>query len=319
MTCCIAAVCDDGKNIVLVADKMIGIGFIESEPDINKLLQLHKNWWVLFAGDDISPVFDIVDYAKRHIRDSLVKAKSNADEPIDLRLAMDAIRTGYEKKRLEEAESLYLKPIGWDVDSFNAGGQTNLPDFGEIKARLADFSFNIELLVAGFSEGKGYVFALYGSGPEKGLIKRHDVPGFYAIGSGGIGAVYMMYYRDMSSKMTLRETVYYAMEAKLFGEQASGVGERTDMYVATADGKFIRIQDEETIEKVLVPIFDRLKPRWPSDKDKAALNSIPELKGYPFTKAHRRKKKKKAKKRKPTTSEAESQPDREGSQSISGE
>jgi hypothetical protein len=32
---------------------MIGIGFIESEPDINKLLQLNKSWWVLFAGDDI--------------------------------------------------------------------------------------------------------------------------------------------------------------------------------------------------------------------------------------------------------------------------
>ena len=184
MTCCIAAICDDGKNIVLVADKMIGIGFIESEPDINKLLQLHKNWWVLFAGEDISPVFDIVDYAKRHIRDALTKAKANLDEPIDLQLAMDAIRESYDKKKIEEAETLYLKPIGWDIASFNAGGKTNLPDFGEIKARIADYAFNIELLVAGFSGGKGYVFALYGSGPEKGLIKRHDVPGFYAIGSG---------------------------------------------------------------------------------------------------------------------------------------
>jgi 20S proteasome alpha/beta subunit len=213
MTCCIAAICDDGKNIVLVADKMIGIGFIESEPDINKLLQLHKNWWVLFAGEDISPVFDIVDYAKRHIRDALTKAKANLDEPIDLQLAMDAIRESYDKKKIEEAETLYLKPIGWDIASFNAGGKTNLPDFGEIKARIADYAFNIELLVAGFSGGKGYVFALYGSGPEKGLIKRHDVPGFYAIGSGETGAIYMMYYRDMSSKMTLRETLYYAMEA----------------------------------------------------------------------------------------------------------
>jgi 20S proteasome alpha/beta subunit len=306
MTCCIAAICDDGKNIVLVADKMIGIGFIESEPDINKLLQLHKNWWVLFAGDDVSPVFDIVDYAKREIGDALKKKNQHLSEPIDLQLAMDAIRNSYEKKRMEEAESLYLKPIGWDIASFNAsaGGQNCLPDFGEIKAKIADYSFGIELLVAGFSDEKGYVFALYGSGQEKGLIKRHDVPGFYAIGSGGTGAVYMMYYRDMSSKMTLRETVYYAMEAKLFGEQASGVGERTDMYVATSDGKFIRIDDEKTINGMLVPIFDRLKPRWPTDKDKGILNSIPELKGFPSTKAERRRKKKTKKKTKPSSSES---------------
>ena len=198
MTCCIAALCDDGKNIVLVADKMIGIGFIESEPNINKLLQLNKSWWVLFAGEDISPVFDIVDDAKRHISDVLTKCGKNPDDAADLPLVMDAIREGYEKKRMEDAETLYLKPIGWDIASFNAGGQTNLPDFGEIKARISDYAFNIELLVAGFSEGKGYVFALYGAGAEKGLIKRHDVPGFYAIGSGGTGAIYMMYYRDMS-------------------------------------------------------------------------------------------------------------------------
>ena len=114
----------------------------------------------------------------------------------------------------------------------------------------------------------------------------------------------MMYYRDMSSKMTLRETVYYAMEAKLFGEQASGVGERTDMYVATSDGKFIRIDDEKTINGMLVPIFDRLKPRWPTDKDKGILNSIPELKGFPSTKAERRRKKKTKKKTKPSSSES---------------
>lgn len=115
--------------------------------------------------------------------------------------------------------------------------------------------------------------------------------------------MYMMYYRDMSSKMTLRETLYYAMEAKFFGEQASGVGERTDMYVATSDGRFIPIRDEETIEHMLVPIFDRLKPRWPTDKDKAVLNSIPELKGFPLTKAERRRKKKQKKKTKPSSSE----------------
>ena len=44
MTVCGAAICDNGKALVLVADKRIGIGFIESERDINKLIELHKGW-----------------------------------------------------------------------------------------------------------------------------------------------------------------------------------------------------------------------------------------------------------------------------------
>ena len=74
MTTCIAAVCDWGSAIVLIADKMIGMGYVESELEVTKMREIHKNWWMLFAGDDISPVFDIVDYAKEgtYILDSPV-------------------------------------------------------------------------------------------------------------------------------------------------------------------------------------------------------------------------------------------------------
>src|SRR2546425_11768440 len=61
MTVCVGAICENGKALVLAADKMIGMGFVEGEPDISKLRKLHKDWWVLFAGDDITPVFDIID------------------------------------------------------------------------------------------------------------------------------------------------------------------------------------------------------------------------------------------------------------------
>jgi hypothetical protein len=65
MTCCVASICDEGKSIVLVSDKMIGTGMIESEPEISKVLWLHKNWRVMLAGDDIAPAFPIVDTAKQ--------------------------------------------------------------------------------------------------------------------------------------------------------------------------------------------------------------------------------------------------------------
>jgi hypothetical protein len=62
MTTCVAAITDDGEALLLIADKMIGVGWVESELEITKMRELHKDWWVLFAGDDITPVFDIVDY-----------------------------------------------------------------------------------------------------------------------------------------------------------------------------------------------------------------------------------------------------------------
>jgi hypothetical protein len=46
MTVCVAAICDNGKTIILVSDRMIGPGFIESEPNLNKVIKLHGQWWV---------------------------------------------------------------------------------------------------------------------------------------------------------------------------------------------------------------------------------------------------------------------------------
>ena len=163
MTCCVAALCDDGKTIIMVADKLIGIGFIESEPDISKLLELHFGWKVMLSGDDISSIFDIMDYAKKEI----VNRGYATDQPVPLETAMTVIRDSYEKKRMEEAESLYLKPSGWDVASFNAGGHV-LPDYGEIKWKVENHSLPIELLVAGFSEGRGHILALPAVARRKG-------------------------------------------------------------------------------------------------------------------------------------------------------
>jgi 20S proteasome alpha/beta subunit len=298
MTVCVAAICDNGKTIILVSDRMIGPGFIESEPNINKVVKLHSQWWLLFAGDDISPVFDIIDYAKEAIKKKHAEKNRRPDDPAQLQTVMDAVRESYEKKRMEQAESLYLRPIGWNIATFNAsaGGPICLPDFGEIKAKIADYVLNIELIVAGFSEGTAYVFSLVGR--EGAIVNRHDLPGFYSIGSGGTGAVFMLYYRDMSYKTIAREAIYYAMEAKLFGEQASGVGEDTDFYIAKVDGTFITLS-EDTIENSLVTVWNKLRPRWIGKESREILNSPPELKD--FDKIKEEKKKTKPKKKKPSS------------------
>jgi len=153
--------------------------------------------------------------------------------------------------------------------------------------------------VAGFDGGKGYIFSLYGDGMKRGIPQRYDIPGFDAIGSGSTAATYMMYYRDVSPKIPVREAVYYALEAKYFGEQATGVGESTDLFIARPNKELIQLNDEDTIEEKLIPVCYYCLPNLLRTRDYAVLNSLPELEGFPEVKKPEKKKKTKPQKNVP--------------------
>jgi 20S proteasome alpha/beta subunit len=294
MTVCVAAVCDDGKALVLVADKMVGLGYVTSDLDITKMRPLHKDWWILFSGDDLSPVFDIIDYVKDALHS---EHKLSPDDPASLKAVMKAVESGFEKKRLEDAETLYLEPIGWKMNMFINKGHGTLPNAVQIQSDIERFGLPIELLVAGFDTGSAFIFDLIGYGDKRGIANRCDIPGFKAIGSGSTVAEFMMYYRDFSPKEGVREAVYQAMEAKYYGEQASGVGERTDLFVARPGRELIQLNDEETIEKKLIPICHALSPSLIRKRDRDALNNLPELKDFPPIKETEKKTKPKPKKK----------------------
>jgi 20S proteasome alpha/beta subunit len=271
MTTCVAAICDDGNAIVLVADKMIGMGYVESELEITKMRPLCPDWWILFAGDDIGPVFDIINYAKTRLGTSA---------PASIGDVQEAVKAAFSQKRLENAETLYLNPIGWEITRFNAEGDKLLPNYMELQSKIESYSMEIELLVAGFDGGKGCVFSLYGYGENRGLPQRADIPGFSSVGSGSTVAMFMMFYRDLGPKTSIREAVYYALEGKYYGEQASGVGESTDLFVARAGKELIQFNDEDTIEHKLIPICYALSPNVMRKRDRATLNELNELKEF---------------------------------------
>jgi 20S proteasome alpha/beta subunit len=297
MTTCNAVVCDDGKVIVMVADKLIGVGFIQSELEITKMQPIHKEWWMLFAGDDLTSVFDIVDYAREGL---------NQNDAMSIADVQEAVKVAFARKRMENAEALYLTPIGWDITRFNAEGNNQLPDFTEIKTKLNDYVLPIELLVAGFDGGRGHIFTLYGYGENRGIPQRYDIPGFASIGSGAIASSYMMYYRDLDSKTSVREAMYYALEAKYFAEQASGVGESTDLFIARSGADLIQISDEKIIEEKLIPICYRLSPNRMQKRDRDVLNSIKELSDFPKITEPKKRRKPKPKTKMKGTAEQES-------------
>ena len=272
MTVCVAAICRDGKSLVLISDRMMGVGYAEGEPEIKKNVRLHERWWALFAGDDISPVFDILGEAKT----SLAGKDANVEDVIA------AVTKAYQNKRAKDAEALYLATRNWTRETFREDAGKLIPEsiYREIDLKLEQHEFaDLEILVGGFDQsGMAHVFAI--TSALRGVARRCDIPGFHAIGSGSTGAIYMMYNRKLSPKTPAREAFYYALEAKYFGEQASGVGPSTDMYIVKPDGSFTVLDDEKTIEKKLIPICQRLEPRKIDKNARKVLNELPELEEF---------------------------------------
>jgi 20S proteasome alpha/beta subunit len=266
MTCCVAALCDKGKSIILVADKMIGMGMIEGEPEITKILNFHRHWRVMIAGDDIPPVFPIVD---------AVRQKFARRRALNVREVMEAFNSNFANEREDVAEAMHLVPRGWTVKSFNSRAAEIIPKRyrKEIAEKFYGQTIEVSLLVAGFdASGKGHIFSI-DEFEHRGHARRHDIPGFHAIGSGADGAIYMMTYREVSSSMPLRLMLYYAIEGKYFGELAGGVGPKTDVYVLRA-GKSPFKLTKKVLDEKLFKLCERVQPKRLSKDHVDVLNNL---------------------------------------------
>lgn len=234
MTLCIAALCENRKTLIIMADKMLGIGFIEAELAIEKIIQIHQNWWVMIAGNDITPVFDILDWSKKRLAE---EEECNVDK------IMQVLSANYQKKRLDSAEAEYLKTRGWSMEKFVAEGNNGLPPvvFQEIDRQIQRYKLEISLLVGGFDEeGVGHIFSV----DNPGVTRRHDIPGYYAIGNGMFGALYFMYYRELSIPMKATDCLYYMYEGKNFGYEAGGIGDDTDCIIVRHNKPELRLDDK---------------------------------------------------------------------------
>ena len=81
---------------------------IQSELEINKCRVLSSHWWVHFAGDDISPVFDILDWARDQLTQKCTQSSTPTDS-IPVEWVIETLKKSYERKRLRTAESLSVE------------------------------------------------------------------------------------------------------------------------------------------------------------------------------------------------------------------
>jgi 20S proteasome alpha/beta subunit len=233
MTCCIAALCDNGRAIVYASDRAVSNGIIESEPKTSKILTLHPSWRLMYSGAETSPVFDIAD----EICASLPRDKSFTIREID-----------------QIVEHSYSQVI--PSSSYN--------------------QYRISLLVFGFdtSSGRGYISSVDPVNPIKAM--RRDSPGYWAIGTGRIGAFYMMDFRQVSYKESLARMVYAIFERKYSGELATGVGkEKTDLFIWRGGEKPIAVKRES--KRRLEKLAYRLQPKAFKNKHRLIVATLPEV------------------------------------------
>jgi len=266
MTLCIAALADDRKALVMAADRMISLPFIESELDVSKILPIAENWWVMIAANNLPNIFPVVD----RIINSWQPQTSDSIESV-----VEIVTTSYREEWRTHAEVEWLLPHGFDWQTFLAYGKIWLPEytFRQIDDGLSKYNLGVTLMVCGFDKAeKGHIFTV----ENPGVASRKDIPGFHAIGSGFYGAEYMMYYRELGYSFPVAEWLYYIYEAKAFGEMAGAVGWETELLVARP-GKHLEKLDNDGFNKTLDRIWMKRAPGQLDGNDKRALRNLLKL------------------------------------------
>jgi hypothetical protein len=251
MTICIATICDSGSTIILAGDKEVGVGFTSAEFPGSKFGLLFENWSIGIAGD-VPNALDVYNATVRR------RGKLPSLASYDVRVAVE---DSYREARLHQAEAKCLANRGWTIKDFIDHGISKLPPstYANIDAQIATFNFNTDLIFAGFGEDETLPSIYTITNP--GVCADHSKLGFWCVGSGSPAAQLSLFARNYSADLPAETATYFAYEAKLQAERATGVGRtKTDIYLVRKNKKPPTFIGEKTMNS-LATIWDELKPK----------------------------------------------------------
>lgn len=231
LTICIAAVCDEGKNIVVAADRMFTVGHplnVEFEPPLSKIETMSTACLALGAGNSlfVSEIF------------SRARAGYQSNPAITVPQVAIATKDSYSAYRDERLEEQIIRQnLGPDFTAFRSRGGT-LPQYLQPQAGIYQqlfvqtnqFNLGVDILVTGI-DGSGSHLYFIG---HPGTIVSFDKIGYNAIGSGATHAAIRFAIGLQHPRLTLAETLLSVYGAKKAAEVAPGVGQDTEMAVISA-------------------------------------------------------------------------------------
>jgi hypothetical protein len=274
MSCCIAAIASGGSHIVLVADKTAGSSTLRGEPNgLLKLAQVHEAWWALFAGD-ASLAGDLFARLRRAMPPG----------PLSAEVAEAFLSTAMFEKWVSDTERRFLTPEGYDTESFRAEAPRRMRPgiYERVRTLRLAYVLDAALLLTGFdADGHPHILSCTGFDDAvhtKHVPANHDVEGYFGVGAGAPGALWMMKYKDVVPAMPFRDVAYYAVEGKYFGELRPGVAATTELVVLRCRRKTLYL-DTRWIDTVFIPISAKLRPRTLKKKNRKKLRKVEYEKG----------------------------------------
>jgi hypothetical protein len=239
MTICIAAICDNGKSVIVGADReiiLLAINFKFSHNE-KKIDSFTNKCAVLSSGDAFLS------------HELIQKTKEKLKSGLSIRQIAETLKEVFFDSHIERVENIYLKPLGYkDFNEFKekAANQIPLQIYQNIHNGIWTFGLNlVEFLVAGCDESGGHIYRVYYSGVSGGnWIEWCDKVGYRAIGTGLSHAFISLSVAGQNSKLSSKDTLSNIIQAKKMSEFAPGVGKEEDFAIITFDDgiKFINEQ-----------------------------------------------------------------------------
>jgi 20S proteasome alpha/beta subunit len=226
MTVCIGAVCDNGRAVVVAADRMMTYGApmsLQVETAVKKIVQITDSCVILFSG--------AVPDGEEVIRRTKSNITGHSHTVSDI---ASFAATSYQEIKKKRVEDTILKPLlGIEFSGFPSllAQSASSQMLQQILGMIAAHNLQLELLVAGIDDSQGHLSGIV----HPGLALGFDTVGCSAIGSGGLHANVRLALGRQGIAVSLPETIYNVLEAKIAAEGAPGVGKLTDIAIVTKD------------------------------------------------------------------------------------
>lgn len=238
----VGAICDHGKKIVTVSDRMVSTSgmTLTFEQERTKAVKISNNSVILTAGTVHQP--DLLRQAKEEAR--------GKDRIVDI---AEILKTAYQEIRERAVIDEVLFPdIG--IRSFSEwhDKQTKLHDATVMRLsdKISHFQLGLLLLFAGMDE-EGHIIRI----DDPGVCTSYDTLSFCCIGIGNRHAETVFAYYRYSRAFSLKEALYIAFEAKKKAEMAGGVGQTSDLLIIDSDG--IKVINDDTVEALEEIYYER--------------------------------------------------------------
>jgi hypothetical protein len=241
----IAAICDNGRSVVTVSDRMISTGdmTLTFEPDQSKAIPITPYALVLTSGTMHEP--DLIEDARQRLR-----GKERVREIGDI------LKGVYQEIRQTRIEDEILRPLA-GIASFSEyhQKQAGLHEalVFDLNSRIQNFEVGLVLILAGVDE-RGHVLVI----GDPGTWTSWDAVGHAFAGMGNRHADSVFAWYKYTQSFNLNEALYIAFEAKTRAEAAGGVGRATDIHIINETGLF---KLQETVIQQLEKIYDDRQSR----------------------------------------------------------